>query len=358
MTFKPRGIQIRSGTDNSQHSVNLPIDQTLSEPFFDFDPNSELSFKQRSIVYCSLVVLVKQGYPFDNALLDRAARFLWSLESMWEDQLFGGEPVLHLVPSSDGSPSDFVESLFTLLSSPHLAIVQPAILYLYNTIFEYTTPAFQLRFVESNLVTKVLATVQHHTLPLSGNTEILMKLVWILTQCLQLAFPSSLEELKIISAVDQYNHREMIFQKALLPSSQFLTFLISNRNSLDGQLLHDFMSLLSTLLEISPFHRPMMEFVLASPIAMAFSSSLLFDEEELYLSTNLLTFNNSLKEWKIGGPEIAQSVKRMIQALFSEGFEDTLEQMMMHNKGENYGANIIFSSHSISNSLGSNAKRL
>ncbi|KAK2941773.1 hypothetical protein BLNAU_23321 [Blattamonas nauphoetae] len=130
----------------------------------------------------------------------------------------------------------------------------------------------------------------------------------------------------------------MILQKAVTPSSQFLTFLISNRYQLHGWLLDYFMTLLRSLLEFGPFHRPTLEFVLASPIVMAFSSSLSSIETDDRLHNTLETINNSLTEWKKEGPEVVQSGKRVMQALISEGFEDTLEQMMKHEKNGLYCA--------------------
>ncbi|KAK2942180.1 hypothetical protein BLNAU_22907 [Blattamonas nauphoetae] len=63
-----------------------------------------------------------------------------------------------------------------------------------------------------------------------------------------------------------------------------------------------------------------------------------------------------LYEWKEDGPEMTQSGKRMMQALFSEGFEDTLEQTLKHDKSENYGFDIVRISYSITQKLGSNVE--
>ncbi|KAK2944399.1 hypothetical protein BLNAU_20701 [Blattamonas nauphoetae] len=89
------------------------------------------------------------------------------------------------------------------------------------------------------------------------------------------------------------------------------------------------MNLLSTLILIGPFHLPTLEFVLASPIVMAISSYLTYTEG-FNLYRNLGHIHSSLLEWQAQCTEVRQSGKRMIQALISEGFEDTLEQMMKH----------------------------
>ncbi|KAK2947968.1 putative karyopherin Kap95 [Blattamonas nauphoetae] len=264
--------------------------------------------ENQSRLFCSLVALVKAEYPFDDALLDRAAFFLRSIEPNW-DNTSADKLIRELVPSSAGSPSGFVESVLTLVSSPHSRVAAAALSFL-NTTTGSASHAVGCSLVESGLVSNVLTAVQPHTLSISGNEEIFDELIRIVRNCSDLTLPYYLRDLGITSAVDAFNHREMIFQKIVLPSSQFVTFLISNR----------------------PFHYPTLDFVLASPIAMAFSTCLSFVETEIPLWITLDSINDSLEIWKYEGAEVVQSGKRIIRAQFSEGFEDTLVQTMMHKK--------------------------
>ncbi|KAK2941766.1 hypothetical protein BLNAU_23314 [Blattamonas nauphoetae] len=331
MANEPARSRTSSGASLSCSREFYSTVDTLQEPFLNFDENTELSFEDKSTIYNSLVALVKADYPFDNALQLRAVRFLKNVEPQWDAQV-AAKLVTELVPSSAGSPTGFVESIVTLVSSP------------YSTV--------------SDLVSKVLATVQPHTLPITGNETIFDNLVWIVFDCLDLATPSSLSKLGLIAAIDQFNHREMIFHKVVLPSSQFFIFLISNRLILKGDLLHSFMDLLTTLLEISPFHRPTLEYVLAYPIAMNFSSLLTLVEDDDPLWNTLDRINYSLEERNKEGAEVIQSGKRMTQALFSEGFEDTLEQIMKYDENGDYGHFLVNYCLNISQKLGTNMKKL
>ncbi|KAK2957795.1 hypothetical protein BLNAU_7229 [Blattamonas nauphoetae] len=166
--------------------------EPLQEPFLNFDPNSELSFEDKSAVYNSLVALVKTDYHFNNALQDRAIRFLRIICPKWDKPRVAAKLVTDLVPSSAGSTSGFIASILTLLSSPHSTVVAAALSFLKET--------------------------------------------------------------------------------------KSMTFF---------------------------------------------------------------GINKSLYEWKKEGPEVVLSGKRMMQALFSECFEDTLEQMTMNNKGGNYGRGVV-----------------
>ncbi|KAK2957829.1 hypothetical protein BLNAU_7263 [Blattamonas nauphoetae] len=326
------------------------------ESFLTFDPNSQLSFKDKSAIYCSLIDLLKAEYPFDNALQDKAARFLKNLEPRWSDHDLAAKLVTDLVLSSAGPPSGFVESTVTLLSSPHSNIVAAALSFVYETT-RAASHDIRSRLMESDLIAKVLTTVQPQTLPVCGNATIFGKLVNVIIYSLFLVDPAHLNELGLTTAVNQFKHHEIIFQNVVLPSSEFMTFLITNRFVLDVDLLKSFMSLLATLLRIGPFHRPTLEFVIASPIVMAFSSCLSFVEDDLCLWIPITKINYSLFFWTKEGPEVTQSGKRMMQALFSECFEDTLEQMMMRDKDEKFGSRLVDEWQSISQSLGLNMSR-
>ncbi|KAK2960009.1 hypothetical protein BLNAU_4892 [Blattamonas nauphoetae] len=320
--------------------------------FLNYDLNSKLSFEDKSAIYCSLVALVKAGYTFDNALQNKAARFLISLEPKWDPD-HPAKLISELVPSTAGSPSGFIDSISTLLSSPHSTLIGATFSFIRSTTLE-STPTIRCQLVESDLITNVLAIIQPHTLPISGNDRIFDHIYYLIIVYLNLASPGSLSELGITDAVDAYNHREMIFQKVVLPSSLFVTFLISNRNIVFERFPISFFNLLSIILLICPFHRPTLEFVLASPIVMTFSSCLLLIEDSRHLWNILKFFNISLQLWKADGAEVTQSTQRMIQALFLEGIEDALEQIVKHDIGGNDAIIVDYYCQSISQLLGSN----
>ncbi|KAK2957804.1 hypothetical protein BLNAU_7238 [Blattamonas nauphoetae] len=340
---------------NSLPNIHSTV-EPLQESFLNFDVNSKSSFEDKSTIYCSLVTLVNADYPFDNILQDRAARFSKNLEPRFGDHDHAAKLVTDLVPSSTGPSSGFVASIVTLLSSPHSTVVAAALSFLSKTNRVLSKLPLRLHLVESDIVTKVLATVQPHTLTICGNKAIFDNLNNVIANCLYLASPSSLGELGKIAAVDSFNHREMIFQKVVLPSSQFVTFLISNRRTLSGDLLHSFMSLLGAFLGICPYHHPTLEFVLASPIAMAFSSCLTHVEDKHCLWVTHFNINFSLNLWTTEGPEVAQSAKRMMQALISECSEDTLEQTLRNEKRGIYGIHVDNICLSLSKLLGLNVE--
>ncbi|KAK2960033.1 hypothetical protein BLNAU_4916 [Blattamonas nauphoetae] len=82
----------------------------------------------------------------------------------------------------------------------------------------------------------------------------------------------------------------------------------------------------------APYHVPTLEFVLASPVVWTIAGTL-SSPETIWKTYHLLNpINSSLDEWKEKGPEVVEYGQRMVLALFSEGFEETLEQMRMNDK--------------------------
>ncbi|KAK2944210.1 hypothetical protein BLNAU_20879 [Blattamonas nauphoetae] len=137
MTIKPRVIQMRAGTLLSQLSPDS--ERTFvpeCEPFLSFGLYSRLSFENKSTIYRSLVALVEVEYPFDLELQDRAVQFLKILEPFC-DREYTTKLVTDLVHSSDGSPSGFVGSILTLLSTPHSTMVAAALSFLYKTTISH-----------------------------------------------------------------------------------------------------------------------------------------------------------------------------------------------------------------------------
>ncbi|KAK2963753.1 hypothetical protein BLNAU_1320 [Blattamonas nauphoetae] len=327
-----------------------------SHHFVNFAPTKESPFEDNSAAYCSLVTLVKEKYPFDDVLIDKAVQFLNILEPQWCEVHLATRLITELVPSSAGPPSDFIESILTLLSSPHSTIVEATSVLLTKIVLYCSSPV-RLQLVESDLISKVLASVQPHTLPFSGNETVLNTQLRIIMYCINLALPVSLKELGITTADSTLNHREMILRKVIIPSSRFMTFLISNQHILNGDLSSIIMTLFVHLIQMGPFHLPTLEFVLASPIAMAFSKCLSFVEDSIPLLNTLRTIERSLNEWKNQGPEVLRSGKRMNQTLHSEGFEDLAEQMMMTDVSENFGDVIVKTCRSIFRIKGSNVTR-
>ncbi|KAK2947134.1 hypothetical protein BLNAU_17910 [Blattamonas nauphoetae] len=142
------------------------------------------------------------------------------------------------------------------------------------------------------------ATEQLHTLSTTGNQTIVNILIWIVTECVVLAYPRELMELTFTAAVDTFNSREVIFQKAVIPSFHIVTFQFSNRYCLNTDLFSLFLPLLDQILSFGPFHTPTLEYVLSSPIKLGFSRCLSYVGNWSSLSTIFTAVKAPFQYWK------------------------------------------------------------
>ncbi|KAK2957797.1 hypothetical protein BLNAU_7231 [Blattamonas nauphoetae] len=240
--MNPESISQSTSIDGSlcpSHESHSSVN-TLQEPFLNYNPNAELTLEEQLTLFSSLVALIRREHPFDKALQDRAARLLKSLKLNSEDEPDAATKLDNdLVFSSTESPSEFLDGIHTLLSSSHSTVVAAALSSLFELSFN-AYPALPLHYIESDLVPNLLRTVQPHTISISEDEAMIDSLVGIISHFVYLTLPWSLSDTGVTAAVDAFNRREIIFQKVVLPSSQFVTFLISKRHVINGDLLSQF----------------------------------------------------------------------------------------------------------------------
>ncbi|KAK2947116.1 hypothetical protein BLNAU_17968 [Blattamonas nauphoetae] len=113
-----------------------------------------------------------------------------------------------------------------------------------------------------------------------------------------------------------------------------------------------------SLLRFTLYHLPTLEFVLSSPIVMTIPAVISFIEENDALMHLIFRINDWMTEWKYEFKEVLGCGKRMTKALFSEGFEDTLAQILMHTEGGDYCSEIREESWKLSRLLGLNPEMI
>ncbi|KAK2958837.1 hypothetical protein BLNAU_6086 [Blattamonas nauphoetae] len=324
--------------------------------FLHFDPNSDLTIEHKSALYRDLVSLIRDNFDFDDALQNKTVSFLKALEPQPFQRSIADRLITQLVPTSDGSPAAFIDSFCVLLSSLHSTIVAATLSFLQAT-FSFSTEAHRVLLLQTDFVAKLIAKLQPQSLPLSGNEASFTVLNTILLVSMRLMNSSTLRILGNAGPSDLHNRCNLIFQRVLQPSSQYLSFLCRNHYLLTSRFhTFRFAVLVDTLLEISPYHRPTLDFVLASPIVMTWSSCVSFDEHFLHFYDSLAHICSSLEEWKKQDPVVGQSRQRMTRALCSEGFEDTIEHFLVHNTFDEDSQALVGFCCSILRFLGSNVR--
>ncbi|KAK2962894.1 hypothetical protein BLNAU_1917 [Blattamonas nauphoetae] len=317
-------------TINTMRDLFLNHDTTLNQPFEDW-----------SALYGSLVSLVRDHVDFDDALQDKAVNFLHNLNG-------------RDIQTADETLSDFSDSVCVLLSSPHSKIVVATLSFVSGSVSRANFKQ-RLNLLKTGLISKISAILQPHTLPFSGNADLNRYLFMILHELVRMAEAYAIQTLAITEPSDQHNHRELVFRKVIHPSSPYLAFLCRNRYLLEAASFpRGYVALFSRLLQISPYHRPTLEFVLSSPVVTTVLSFLSFVDESHSSWLLLIICAPSLREWQKHGAEVVQCGKRMINALIREGMADTLEQMMRNDMRGNFGASVVTECEAFTRFLGAN----
>ncbi|KAK2956081.1 hypothetical protein BLNAU_8861 [Blattamonas nauphoetae] len=136
--------------------MNVPINVFLEFDIKETYPRHflgvvDLSTDQESKYYYSLVKLVERGYEFDEALETKAEDFLEYLMSAMNSKPDKARRlVTSLIYSSDESPSDFVQSISTLVSSRYPTITKAKFSFLFATI-RISSANTRIRLMELDL---------------------------------------------------------------------------------------------------------------------------------------------------------------------------------------------------------------
>ncbi|KAK2959581.1 hypothetical protein BLNAU_5359 [Blattamonas nauphoetae] len=326
--------------------------------FFGFEslfPKSKKPFEEKAALFGSIVSRVRDNSDVDDAIQDEAVALLDDLKPYPFDSAAADRIVTELVPSTDGTLSGFVDSACILVSSPHSKIVNAALSFLERS-FWTSSPHNRVRLIQKDFFSRILAIIQPQHLPLSENEDVFHSLNRILSSSIDLARPSTLKALKLDDPSARQNHLEFVFQQVIQQHSSYISFLCQNRHLVSTNLYPSWMDgVVVSLFQISPYHLPTLEWILTSPVVLTINVVLSSLTPKHDLDRVLLGFTESLREWKREGPEVIGSGKRMINALVSDGLEDTLEQLVRIDRLHD-GVKINLGSVSILNGLGFNVR--
>ncbi|KAK2959127.1 hypothetical protein BLNAU_5922 [Blattamonas nauphoetae] len=326
--------------------------------FLNLNPYQKMPFKDKSKLYNSLVSLVKVQYPFDDIVQYKVVQFLEAIRPDIFYQKIKISYLSQLVPDDNGPCTGFNASIFTLLSSSNPKIVSAGLSFLASIVSGLKIPA-RLQYLSTEFISTILTILQPHTLPIASHTDLHNGLMKIIKSSLKLATPTKLTKILAKTPDDRNNICEVIYNTVVVPSSQYLSFLVRNRYVvITGCLSESFQNLLSTLLQSCPSHVPILECFISHSIVTGVVSLIPFVEEDYHSKTTLThdIMESLLPRWKRRDLEVSLCGKRMAEALRTEGLEDSIEQTQLEDKdGNGLSATVLFR-FSISERLGFNVR--
>ncbi|KAK2941982.1 hypothetical protein BLNAU_23105 [Blattamonas nauphoetae] len=240
-----------------------------SRAFLEWDGTDVLSINTASIIFRSLATLVKEWYPFDDALVEKAVGFLQTISPA--NQLFSVDDFLFgLVPEHVDPVDGLIEATLLLLASSEHRIVESA-LDVFESTFDRCSTDNTLKMLDCNMISGVMTVIRPHTSSLSAGNVLHTRVIRLLKSSLFEA--RNLESFDISGSSRQSQMNDVIFERVLIPSETYLRYLCSNRYFVvEGQCLHSLLDLVHKLFEMSAFSSQVSDFVVSLPIALTITT--------------------------------------------------------------------------------------
>ncbi|KAK2953997.1 hypothetical protein BLNAU_11099 [Blattamonas nauphoetae] len=232
-------------------------------PFLNWDEKETGSEVEKTVVLRSLIATLKLQPSFDVTLETKAVKLLESVIPYDRESADASLESFGL--TTDDSLASFTQSIGVLLSSPNRAITITAMKML-EILFWSCSPKIRLALVNADLIPLLINNLNPQSLSITETADIHINLMVIISRSLRLSTPEDLRQLGIEDDFNQQADHETVFQQVLAPSEQYICHLCVNRNSIiDGEQSTYFLELLARLLEICPYYKATMEFILTMP---------------------------------------------------------------------------------------------
>ncbi|KAK2959934.1 hypothetical protein BLNAU_5131 [Blattamonas nauphoetae] len=324
-------------------------------PFLRWYDNQERSWFGQTVVFQSLVATLKLQPALDVSLETKAVTFLESMSLSDEESAV--DLLSAHVSHSDGSLTDFVQSIVTLISSPNRGITKPT-LGMLNVLICKCSAESLLALVKADLIGQIIAPLNPLSLSLTDAVDIHTILSFCITNSVSLATQTVLSQLKVSDENEQQAAHETVRHQVLTPLKQYLFLLCMNHFSIfERELSRCFLLLLAWLVEMCPFDKRTLELVLDSPVFLTIPSCLTFfenDQSIWYFQSEMV---DNQREWNKKGGEVQHMGEFVHRVLRMEGIDDVIEERLMNDRSSDYANRIVVDSIEWSNMLGMNSSR-
>ncbi|KAK2949808.1 hypothetical protein BLNAU_15290 [Blattamonas nauphoetae] len=321
-------------------------------PFLSWTENYYESWFGQTVVFQSLVATRKIQPALDVSLEAKATQFLESLTEIFRwspDDLLSAH-----VSHSDGSLTDFVQSIVVLISSPN-QVIKTATMKMLNKVVVNCSAIHALLLIKADLIDQLLVTLNPLSLSFADAVDIHSKLMSIIHWSVLLTTPDGLKKLKIEDPDEQQALCETVLKQGLAPSSTYLCYLCAKYHSIiEGDMSTLFMTLLSQLLQISSHSHQTMEYVLTLPVFLATSSCLSFFETDSTIDTFLSSMIDPKSKRNEQSGDVRESEMTILRSLRMEGIDDVIEEKLVNDRSSDHANRTVVNTIKWSNMLGMN----
>ncbi|KAK2941505.1 hypothetical protein BLNAU_23578 [Blattamonas nauphoetae] len=335
-------------------TINTSTDSTCLDcsRFLNWDEEESESYRERAVIFRSLVATVKLKPALDDSLEEKAVKFLTSVDP--EDDFSADAFFTNLASPSDDSSTVFVQCIVIILSSPN-QVITTAAMKMVDSLIATISPEVLLALVEADQIPQLVISLNPLSLPFAEAVDIHVNLMKVITNTLWLSTPDGLEQLEIEYGNEQQAVPETILQQVLTPSEKYIWHLCVNRFSIIERLQSKyFLELLATLLRICAYFQRTMKFFLDMPVLLTIPNCLSFIEAERSTYSFLNEMSNTQRQWNKTRGAQRQMWKTIQREFRMEGIEDVMEEKLQNNEHEYDGDRIVDRSITWNNQLGVN----
>ncbi|KAK2955015.1 hypothetical protein BLNAU_9946 [Blattamonas nauphoetae] len=341
-----------SRTDLSSPQFPLSMDDG---PFLNWSEDDKETYPEKAVVFQSLVATVKLRPVLDVSLEAKAVKFLDSVFPP-NDEESADAFLRSLASNSDDSLTVFVQSIVVLISSTSRAITTVTMKILDRLMRNSYATHHRLALIKADLIPQLIMTLNPQSLSFAETDDIHTCLMEIITTSILFASGDALVFFGIEDHDEQQAAQETVLQQVVVPSEKYILHLCVNRYSIiDGDLSKHFLTLLTALLEISPYYRPTMEFLLHMPVILTIPSYLTFFEDDRSILIFLRDMVDAQRRWNEKGGEGREMWKKVHRLLITEGFEDVAEEKLQNDRKELAIIFLVGNSNQWNNLQGMNA---
>ncbi|KAK2961831.1 hypothetical protein BLNAU_3268 [Blattamonas nauphoetae] len=208
-----------------------------------------------------------------------------------------------------------------------------------ETLLRQASKCLSWIFQSSNLTTSVNG-VFFQTIGQGATDSIpaFVELIDVLLSAIWLSSEHEIQSLSTTSHTDPQSIRDVVLNEVLIPIEPSLVQISRNPLFVSSiYIYHETVKLLVKIFDVSAFHQPTLDFVSSSRIPMAFQTLLSQVEIERTHQFIIWLMSDYLRKWKRDGAETAGKGRILLQALEQEGFHETLEQTLLHDKSSMEG---------------------
>ncbi|KAK2955924.1 hypothetical protein BLNAU_9084 [Blattamonas nauphoetae] len=202
-------------------------DQTEYAPFLNWKEELFESIEDAPVIFHSLVAMTRDDYPFDEAQQKKAVNFLYHITPGYSKNFHGADMINTFLDSTNGSHTEFIDTVMVLLSSS-IKDISFGVLGFLDYLLPSLAPSHRFLLSEGDLIPKIMNIIKPHTLPLDGNELPHTDLVSIVNSMLFVSTPTAVDYLARTYKMSDQEIHSTILKYVIQPATPYLKHIYSS----------------------------------------------------------------------------------------------------------------------------------